>query len=273
MSALLAVDIGNSTIGLGLFPEPARNEDIFIKKISLHPAQSTAAYKKIIVEFIEDCGKRQRAKGKGQEKTDVILSSVVPSLNETIIKSLRGISVKEPLIVRRKLECGLNFAVTTPEAIGADRIANAAAGFHYFKRPVAVVDFGTATTITVIGKNRSLIGGAIMPGVHLMQAALHEGTEKLPPIPLKTPKTVLGRSTVSSITSGIIHGTAGAVEALIKGMEKELGFRLKLVLTGGYAKLMSPLVKRGHRLEPNLTFEGLRLIYLKNRDKEHSCTN
>ncbi len=270
MSALLAVDIGNSTIGLGLFPEPARSEDVFIKKIPAHPAQSTAAYKKMISDFI-----RLRTPNSKllTLNIDVILSSVVPSLNETIIKSLRGISVKEPLIVRHKLECGLNFAVTTPEAIGADRIANAVAAFHYFKKPVAVLDFGTATTITVIGKNRNFIGGAIMPGVHLMQAALHEGTEKLPPIPLKTPKTVLGRSTVSSITSGIVHGTAGAVEALIKGMEKELGFRLKLVLTGGYAKLMSPLVKRGHRLEPNLTFEGLRLLYLKNRDKEHSCTN
>lgn len=267
MSVLLVVDIGNSTIGLGLFPEPERSEKIFIKKISLHPARSTAAYKKILSDFI-----RLRTTGSKLStlKIDAILSSVVPSLNETITKSLRDISGKEPLIVRRKLECGLNFAVTTPWTIGSDRIANAAAGFHYFKRPVAVVDFGTATTITVIGKNRSLIGGAIMPGVHLMQKALHKGTAKLPPVPLKIPMTVLGKNTVSSITSGIIHGTAGAVEALIKGMEKELGFRLKLVLTGGHANLMSHLIKRDHRLAPNLTFEGLRLIYLKVKSEKQN---
>ncbi|MCL4456399.1 MAG: type III pantothenate kinase [Nitrospirae bacterium] len=270
MSILLAVDIGNSTIGLGLFHEPAKSRRIFLKKIPVRPARSAAAYKKIISDFI---GLRTTGSKFLTLNIDVILSSVVPSLNETIIKSLIGITGRKPLIVCHKLKCGLNLAVTAPSAIGADRIANAVAGFHYFKKQVAIVDFGTATTVTVIGRNSDFIGGAIMPGVHLMQRALHEGTAKLPPIPLKTPKTVLGRSTASSITSGIIHGTAGAVEALINGMEKEIGFRLKLVLTGGHAKLMSPLVKRRHLLEPNLTFEGLRLIYLKNRGKEYSCTN
>ncbi|HAK89882.1 MAG TPA: type III pantothenate kinase [Nitrospiraceae bacterium] len=270
MSALLAVDIGNSTIGLGLFPEPAGSEKIFLKKISLHPARSAAAYKKIIADFIK---LRTSAPNLLNLRIDAVFSSVVPSLNETIVKSLTEITGKKPLIVCHKLECGLNLAVITPSAIGADRIACAVAGFHYFKKPLAVVDFGTATTVTVIGKNRSLVGGAIMPGLYIMQRALHENTAKLPLIPIKTPRTVLGINTISSITSGIVHGTAGAVETLIKSMEKELGFRLKLVLTGGHAKLMSPLIKRGHLLKPNLTFEGLRLIYLKNRGNEHSCTN
>ncbi len=270
MSILLAVDIGNSTIGFGIFLNPIKNTKLFIKKIPTHPILSAEAYKKIIAEFIKDYGKRQRAKGKGQEKTDAIISSVVPSLNPPIIEAIKNICGRKPVIVSHKTDCGISFDVKRPEKIGADRIANAVAGFHYFKRPAAVIDFGTATTITVIGRQENLLGGTIMPGIDMMQMALYSGTAKLPPVQLKMPKTVLGKDTASAITSGIIHGTAGAAESLIKGMEKELGFRLKLVLTGGHANLMSHLIKRDHRLAPNLTFEGLRLIYLKVKSEKQN---
>lgn len=256
MNSLLAVDIGNSTIGFGLFLNPAKSKKLFIKKIPTHPAQSTETYKEIIAEFIKN-----RVMGHGS--WDAIISSVVPSLNPSIIEAIKNICGRKPMIVSHKTDCGISFDVKRPEKIGADRIANAVAGFHYFKSPAAVMDFGTATTITVIGRQENLLGGTIMPGIDMMRIALYSGTAKLPAVRLKVPKTVLGKDTVSAVTSGIIHGTAGAVESLIKGMEKELGFRLKLVLTGGHAKLVSPLIKRDYLLASNLTFEGLRLIYLK----------
>lgn len=277
MSILLAVDIGNSTIGFGIFPNPIKNTRLLIKKIPTHPAQSTETYKEIISEFIKDCGKGQKAKGKGQEKTDAIISSVVPSIDRPIIEAIKDICGRKPIIVSHKLPCGLTFDIKMPEKIGADRIADAVAGFSYYKKPVAVVDLGTATTITVVRPKEYcdflgtqnchpvFLGGTIMPGIDLMHHALREGTAKLPPVSIKRPETVLGKDTASSMTSGIINGTAGAVEALIKGIEKELGFRLKLVLTGGHAKLVSTLIKREHCLSPNLTFEGLRLIFLKAR--------
>ncbi|MBI3592760.1 MAG: type III pantothenate kinase, partial [Nitrospirae bacterium] len=193
------------------------------------------------------------------------VSSVVPYLNKPVIESLKSLCRKKPLVVSDKITSGLSFDVKQPGEIGADRIANAVAGFHHARKAVAVVDFGTATTITVVGRNMNFLGGAIMPGIHLMQKSLHRETAKLPIVPLKKNSRALGKDTASSITSGIIHGTAGAVETIIKNMEKELDFKLQLVLTGGNAKFMSSLLKRNYDLVPNLTFEGLRLIYLKNR--------
>ncbi len=279
MRALLAVDIGNSTIGFGIFLKPTKNTKLFIKKIPTHPIQSAETYRKIIAEIIEHFTHLPIHTFTHSLEIDSIISSVVPSLNPSIIEAIKDICGRKPIIVSHELHCGLTFDVKRPEEIGTDRIANAVAGFYYFKKPVAVVDFGTATTITVVGRHSNFLGGAIMPGIELMQKALHTGTAKLPPVSNKRPKTVLGKDTASSITSGIINGTASAVEALIKSIEKELGFRLKLVLTGGHAKLMSPLIKRDHSMIPNLTFEGLRLIYLYrlkllNSDiKERICMN
>ncbi|WP_203472995.1 type III pantothenate kinase [Dissulfurispira thermophila] len=255
----MAIDIGNSTIGFCIFQNPKKNKKMFIKRISTHPALSAKIYKEIIAEII---GQRTKSKD-----FDTIISSVVPSINVPIVEAVKDICRKKPILVNHKIDCGLTFDVKTPEKIGADRIANAIAGFYYYKRPVAVVDMGTATTITIVSikkpcKHPVFLGGAIMPGINLMHRSLHTWTAKLPHAPIKTPNAVLGKDTTSSINSGIINGTAGAIEALIKGVEKELGFRLKLILTGGYAKLVSPLIKKGHSMVPNLTFEGLRLIYL-----------
>lgn len=254
---LLAVDIGNSTIGFGLFLEPVKSNKLFIKKTPTYQVQPAAAYKKIIAEFI-----RQNAE-RCSENIDAIVSSVVPSVDQPITSAIKDVCGKSPLIVSHKIKSGLTFNLTHPEEIGADRIANAVAGLHYFNKPVATVDLGTATTITVVGRKQTLLGGAILPGIKLMQEALQSGTARLPLTPLKKPEKVLGKNTASAITSGVIYGTAGAVEKLIKSMEKELGFGLELVLTGGCAEPVFSLIKRECISIPNLTIEGLRLIYLK----------
>lgn len=266
---LLALDIGNSAIGLGLFPEPLKGRKIFVGKIPTYPELSIVEYRKIIDEFIRHhvktipSGENHLRK----RKIEAIISSVVPSLNTKIIKSIKGIC-SNTIIVNYKLKTGLTFDVLRPEEVGADRIANAVAGFHYFKKPTAIIDFGTATTITVVGRKGNFLGGSILPGLKLMQNALHAGTALLPLIPLKKPEYVSGRDTVSSIQSGIIYGTAGAIETLIKGVEKEYRFKLKLVITGGHSRLMSLLIKKGHLLVSDLTLEGLRLIYLRNTSED-----
>ncbi|HWR90381.1 MAG TPA: type III pantothenate kinase, partial [Dissulfurispiraceae bacterium] len=147
-------------------------------------------------------------------------------------------------------------------------IANAVAAVVLIGSPSAVVDFGTATTITVVGRQRDLIGGAILPGVWLMERALHTGTAKLPAVDLRRPVNLPGRDTMSSIRAGIVCGTAGAVERLVSDMERELGFSLTLVLTGGAVDLVAPLIGRPHRVIPALTFEGMRFIHLRVRDRE-----
>lgn len=260
---LLCIDIGNSTIGLGLFLDELKSDRPLVRKIHSYPVKSESFYKKIIAELI----KKKYAVSRQPSGLDSIISSVVPSLSPVIIKATANICGKSPLVLSSKLDCGITFNVHHPEKIGPDRIANAVSGLYHFKKQFAVVDFGTATTITVVGKYQDILGGAIMPGLDLMQRSLYSETARLPSVRLSKPKTALGKNTVSSIQSGIIHGTAGAVENIIRYMEKELNFKLKLVLTGGHSNLMSHFIKRRHILMPDLTFEGLRLIYLKNSRK------
>lgn len=262
MKHLLSIDIGNSTIGLGLFAEPIKNDRLLIKKIPSHPLKSVKTYRKIISDFIKQDAPFSLSPSP-LSSFDVILSSVVPSLERPVIAAIKDLFGKRPLVVTHRLKTGVSLDIMEPAGIGNDRIANAVAGIHYSKNPVAVIDFGTATTITVVGRQQNLIGGAILPGLELMKKALYSETAKLPLIDLNRPLMALGKDTSSAITSGIIIGTVGAIDALIKAIEKEIGVKLKLLITGGHAKLMSPLIKKEHLLIPDLTFKGLRSIYLE----------
>jgi type III pantothenate kinase len=262
MKKLLSIDIGNSTIGFGLFLNPAKSKNLFIKKIPTHPLRSPASYEKIISGFMKSHIRQPF------DDIDTIISSVVPSINGNISTAIKNICGRKPFIVTHRSSSGLALDVKKPEEVGADRIANAVGGFHYFKKPVAIIDFGTATTITVVGKNGNLLGGAILPGLNIMRSALRDKTAKLPLIASGQSKKFLGNDTASSISSGIFLGTAGAVESLAAGMEKELNFKLNLILTGGHATLMSGMIKKPHTTASNLTFEGLRLIYLETVNKK-----
>ncbi len=259
---LVAVDIGNSTIKFGLFLEPSRSEPLHIKTVPTRKGVPGTDYERFLAEFVthQVVGKHHR--GHTRKRIDAIVSSVVPSVSTAMVSVLKALYGREPFVVNSSTVTG--FEMIKAKGMGVDRIANAVAGYNLVKKPVAVVDFGTATTITVVGKKKDLLGGAILPGLELMQGALHEKTAQLPVIELRKPVKALGRSTSASILSGVVYGTAGATEALIKNMEKELGFRLQLVLTGGHAKLMSSFLPPNHAVVPHLIFDGLRLIYLIN---------
>lgn len=253
---LIAVNIGNSSTGFGIFPDPAHGPALVVEKVPTHPARATAYYRKVLARLIKEAG------AAGKDADSAIIASVVPDRNALIDDSLSFFCDKRPTHVTAK-NSGLTFDVKEPSRIGADRIANAAAGINFSKgRPVAIVDFGTATTITVAGEKRTIMGGAILPGVFLMTKALHSGTAKLPLVKPRVPEGIIGKDTASAIASGVACGTAGAVEKLIIMMEKELKYKLQLVLTGGDAPFVSPFINRAFTFSPNLTFEGLRLLYL-----------
>lgn len=211
------------------------------------------------------------AKEKAEKPLDgVIISSVVPELTNTLTCSVREMSTGEPLTVAHFLNTGLTCDLERPEEIGSDRIANAVAALDIVGSPVAVIDFGTATTISAVRSGRFL-GGAILPGVRLMGEALHRGTAKLPAVDpggeaglLVSPVAALGKSTTACIISGMIYGTAGAVERIIRGIETEEGCVFKLVAAGGYASMVMRYMERECLLDRDLTLKGLRLIYERN---------
>jgi type III pantothenate kinase len=128
------------------------------------------------------------------------------------------------------------------------------------------VDFGTATTISIVDRKAVYIGGAIMPGIRLMNESLARGTSKLSEVYVKPPISALGKNTVRCIQSGLFYGTAGAIERILGEIEKEAAIKLKVVITGGYGVLISKFLKRKHDFLPDLTLEGLRILYNRNSD-------
>jgi len=257
---LLVIDIGNSSISTGIFVGDGLLGRL---EIPTRPIGDVGHYKGEIEKLLP--GKKEEHPLEG-----VIISSVVPALTDVIARSAKEISGSEPLIVTNSLVTGLILDVEKPEEIGTDRIADAVAALDAFGSPVAVVDFGTATTITAVKESR-FIGGAILPGPKLMGEALHKGTAKLPFVDVVLKEEApgsrvkaLGKSTIASMISGIIYGTAGAVERILRDIEAEEDCRFKMVLTGGLSGTMARFIGRECSLDPDLTLTGLRLIYKRN---------
>ncbi|MEW6067581.1 MAG: type III pantothenate kinase [Nitrospirota bacterium] len=253
---LVALDIGNSSINIGFFTESG----LTVQNIDTFPLLSPSEYLGLFNRFIKEKNIDKIPKG-------IIISSVVPEHTDVLKKSLAGLTSVKPLLVSYKIKTGIKFDIPEPEKLGSDRIANVVAAYELFKAPVAAVDFGTATTISVVGKNANYIGGVILPGIGLMKESLADGTSKLPNVSLTPPEAALGIDTMRCIQAGLFYGTAGAVERLLKETEKETGFKLKVVLTGGYGGMISKFLKRRHVLKPYLTLEGLRILYKRNLDE------
>ncbi|MBF0447008.1 MAG: type III pantothenate kinase, partial [Magnetococcales bacterium] len=170
-----------------------------------------------------------------------------------------------PLIVGPGLKTNVSIRYENPKDVGADRIVNAVAAFDRIKNPVVVVDFGTATTFDLVGQKGEYLGGAIAPGLGLSMTALSEKTAKLPRIELIKPKVVVGRDTVTSMQSGLFWGYVGLVDGLIGRIIEESGFpAVKVVATGGLARLMAAECKRIDVIDEFLTLKGLRLLYKRN---------
>ena len=254
---LITIDIGNSSINIGY----SLDSGLLVQKITSHPLRSADEYSRLMLDFFEQ---------NHIEKTflSCIISSVVTSHTLVLrdaVEKLPWIKENEVLVLSHQMDTGLDLKIRSPEELGTDRLANAAGAYALYNGPVAVIDFGTATTITVVGLNGDLIGGAIMPGVGLMNDMLSQRTSRLRKVTLAPPVPGLGTDTVACIRSGLFFGTAGAVERVLDEIEKETGYKFRLVITGGYAQLMGPFVKRSHEMNLLLTHEGLKQIYAANR--------
>jgi len=260
MKRILTVDIGNSTIALGLFLD---YELVDTKRLKTDPSADSGYY----CERLENILINNEANG----LDGIIISSVVPGLTGIISESLTSITGKKPLILGRSVYPDLLFGVTRPDEVGHDRIADVVAASRLYGDPSIVIDFGTATTLSIIKEN-TFIGGTIMPGVEMMARALHTYTSRLPlvdlsPEILKVEEiSAIGKDTRGNIISGIIFGTAGAVDRIVSEIEKREGCRFGIVLTGGFSVIMARFMKRDLFLDPYLTLKGLRYIYERKED-------
>jgi type III pantothenate kinase len=255
---LLAIDIGNTSIAIGVF----EGERL---RTSWHMATSIQHMADEYATFLLNILGHQGFSASGI--TEIAMCSVVPPLTTTFVDLSQRYFHITPLVVGTGVKTGVRIRMDNPREVGADRIVDAAAAHHLYGGPVIVVDLGTATTFGIVSKNGDYIGGVIATGIATAAEALVTRTAQLPRVELTRPKRVIGTSTVAAMQSGIIFGYVGLVEGMVARIRDELGEKAMVVATGGYAELIANETAVIDKVNPDLTLVGLRLISGMNREQ------
>ena len=198
------------------------------------------------------------------EVTGVAVSSVVPTLTASFREMVERYFRFDPVVVEPGIRTGMPILIDNPAEVGADRICNSVAAYSLVGGPLIVIDFGTATTLDAISHRGEYLGGVIAPGVQVSALALSTAAARIPKVELSPPRTVIGKSTVDSVRSGVVLGAAAMVDGMTDRMRLELQGEAQVVATGGLAPLVLEHCTTKARFEPTLTLLGLRLLYERN---------
>ncbi|MFS8665284.1 MAG: type III pantothenate kinase [Limnochordales bacterium] len=252
---LLALDIGNTNTTVGLFDGDTLKGSW---RIQSDREKTADEYGILLNQLLAYRGIDPH--GITAVAIACVLPPVLPAW-ERVAQSYFGV---KPLIISYELDTGLAIRYQPPRDVGADRIANAAAAKAKYPLPAIVVDLGTATTFDCISKDGEYLGGAIAPGVQIAAEALFVRAAKLPRVDLSPPPTAIGRNTVHAMQAGTVYGYAGLVRGLIERIRAELGGQARVIATGGLAEVVARDSGVFDVIDPHLTLEGLRLLYLLN---------
>lgn len=254
---LLVLDVGNTNITCGIYDGDKLAHTFRI--MSKTPRTSD--------EFgVAICDLAAKQGVDTKEIDGVAIASVVPNIMHSLIASVKKYFNIEPLVVGPGVKTGIKIDTPNPKEIGPDRIVDAVAAYERFGGPILVLDFGTATTYDIVTEDGRFTVGITAPGVRISAEALWMGTAKLPEIEIVMPKSILANETIWSMQAGLMYGQIGQTEYIIKQVKKETGYdKLKVVATGGLGRLISNETNMIDEYDPDLTLEGLRLIYAKNR--------
>ena len=257
---LLAIDIGNTNIVLGVFEHGALAQSWRLSTNRQRTADELGIW---ICQLFEH--RRLRV-----EAVDgVVLASVVPQLTGATAEMAARYFGHSPLVVEGGVRTGMPILYDTPADVGADRIVNGVAGYERYGKPagkaVIVVDFGTATTFDAITTAGEYLGGVICPGVQISADALFQRAARLPRVDVRRPEQVIGRSTVGSMQSGLFYGYVGLVEGIVQRMRAALAVPVVCIATGGLAELIAPETTAIEAVDRDLTLHGLRMIWEMNQ--------
>ena len=248
---ILVIDIGNSNIVFGVSDQ---DKWINIWRIQTDWMKTADEYE-VIFRSLFTSSKVCRT-----DISKTILSSVVPGLVRAFREMIENMLGHSPLLVEPSIYPSLPVSVLNPYEIGSDLVADATAAFIRYKGPCMVIDFGTAMTFTTVSKTGEILGVAIAPGLQTALKSLTQNTAQLFNVQLEAPPSVLGKNTVHAIQSGIVLGFAGLVDSIIDRTEKELGEKIRVISTGGLARIMLGCSEKITTLDENLTLDGLRHI-------------
>ena len=259
---ILLVDVGNTNIVLGVHNG---QEYIASWRISSDGNKTSDEYSIQVMQFFNV------SEIDPKEIKGVIVSSVVPNIMHSLENMLRKCFCHEPIIVGPGIKTGINIKYDNPKEVGADRIVNAVAAHEIYKKSAIIIDFGTATTFCALRKNGDYLGGCICPGIRISADALFERAAKLPRVELEVPKTIICKSTVTSMQAGILFGYIGQVEYIVKKMKEEIKNSKNkeeplVIATGGLANLIAKQTDFIDIVDSDLTLEGLKILYEKNKE-------
>lgn len=257
---LLAIDVGNSNIVLGVFDGAALVQSWRLQTVRERTSDEIG----LLVDGLFSHSRIERVQVRG-----VIVGSVVPPLTPTIVAMAQRYFGVKALTIDPAADTGMPILYENPWEVGADRIVNGIAAYERFGRqaslPLIVVDFGTATTFDAITAKGEYLGGAICPGVQISADALFQRAARLPRIDVRKPPRIVGRTTVGAMESGLFYGYVGMVEGLVRRMRDELGGRAICVATGGLADVIAPETPLIEHVDPDLTLHGLRIVWERNQ--------
>jgi type III pantothenate kinase len=252
---LLAIDIGNTNIVLGIYDGP---------KLVTHWRLLTQP-ERTADEYGVTIGHLAASKNIGCDQVDaIIVSCVVPPMTSMIQELAERLFGVTPLVIGPGVKTGMPILYDSPKEVGADRICNGVAAYERYHDCAIAVDFGTATTFDVISKKGEYVGGCIAPGLLISVEALFQRASKLPRVEIVKPKEIVGKNPVHSIQAGVFYGYVGLVDGIVERIQKENRVQAKVVATGGLARVIASECSLIDDIDEFLTLDGLRIIHERN---------